>query len=89
MRIVIRLHFSGKKEAKSHNSAFESLTKATFLFQDRVPADGIVRAGRSTIDESSFTGEPLPVTKLPGVIILLLLTNSSPTRMSETIIIGQ
>ncbi|EEF30897.1 copper-transporting atpase paa1, putative [Ricinus communis] len=33
---------------------------------DRVPADGIVRAGRSTIDESSFTGEPLPVTKLPG-----------------------
>ncbi|KAL6329145.1 hypothetical protein AAG906_011598 [Vitis piasezkii] len=34
---------------------------------DRVPADGIVRAGRSTVDESSFTGEPLPVTKLPGV----------------------
>ncbi|KAI5593518.1 hypothetical protein BDE02_03G018700 [Populus trichocarpa] len=33
---------------------------------DRVPADGTVRAGRSTIDESSFTGEPLPVTKLPG-----------------------
>ncbi|KAG2703826.1 hypothetical protein I3760_06G155000 [Carya illinoinensis] len=33
---------------------------------DRVPADGIVRAGRSTIDESSFTGEPLPVIKLPG-----------------------
>ncbi|KAJ4716897.1 Copper-transporting ATPase [Melia azedarach] len=33
---------------------------------DRVPADGIVRAGRSVIDESSFTGEPLPVTKLPG-----------------------
>ncbi|XP_057976558.1 copper-transporting ATPase PAA1, chloroplastic isoform X2 [Malania oleifera] len=33
---------------------------------DRVPADGIVRAGRSTVNESSFTGEPLPVTKLPG-----------------------
>ncbi|CAN0906778.1 Copper-transporting ATPase PAA1, chloroplastic [Linum grandiflorum] len=33
---------------------------------DRVPADGIVRAGRSSIDESSFTGEPLPVTKVPG-----------------------
>ncbi|KAG6484143.1 hypothetical protein ZIOFF_060938 [Zingiber officinale] len=33
---------------------------------DRVPADGIVKAGRSTVDESSFTGEPLPVTKLPG-----------------------
>nr|GME02161.1 copper-transporting ATPase PAA1, chloroplastic [Ipomoea batatas]GME13754.1 copper-transporting ATPase PAA1, chloroplastic [Ipomoea batatas] len=35
---------------------------------DRIPADGIVRAGRSTVDESSFTGEPLPVTKLPGVV---------------------
>ncbi|KAK4438189.1 Copper-transporting ATPase PAA1, chloroplastic [Sesamum alatum] len=33
---------------------------------DRIPADGIVRAGRSSVDESSFTGEPLPVTKLPG-----------------------
>ncbi|XP_042492322.1 copper-transporting ATPase PAA1, chloroplastic [Macadamia integrifolia] len=33
---------------------------------DRIPADGIVRAGRSTVDESSFTGEPLPVTKLAG-----------------------
>ncbi|KAK9077139.1 hypothetical protein SSX86_005475 [Deinandra increscens subsp. villosa] len=33
---------------------------------DRVPVDGIVTAGRSTVDESSFTGEPLPVTKLPG-----------------------
>ncbi|KAK9690834.1 hypothetical protein RND81_09G157200 [Saponaria officinalis] len=33
---------------------------------DRVPADGIVRAGRSTVDESSFSGEPLPVTKLTG-----------------------
>ncbi|CAN1141776.1 Copper-transporting ATPase PAA1, chloroplastic [Linum perenne] len=33
---------------------------------DRVPADGIVIAGRSSIDESSFTGEPLPATKVPG-----------------------
>ncbi|KAL2343799.1 hypothetical protein Fmac_005084 [Flemingia macrophylla] len=33
---------------------------------DRIPADGVVKAGRSTIDESSFTGEPLPVTKIPG-----------------------
>ncbi|KAG5015010.1 hypothetical protein JHK85_021146 [Glycine max] len=33
---------------------------------DRIPADGVVRSGRSTVDESSFTGEPLPVTKVPG-----------------------
>ncbi|WVZ23536.1 hypothetical protein V8G54_002080 [Vigna mungo] len=35
---------------------------------DRIPADGVVRAGRSTVDESSFTGEPLPVTKVPGIV---------------------
>ncbi|MFS7919347.1 putative translocase [Helianthus anomalus] len=40
--------------------------KIVVLPGDRVPADGIVTAGRSTVDESSFTGEPLPVTKLPG-----------------------
>lgn len=34
-----------------------------------MPVDGVVTAGRSTVDESSFTGEPLPVTKLPGVIV--------------------
>nr|TKR84737.1 copper-transporting ATPase PAA1, chloroplastic-like [Populus alba] len=40
--------------------------KIVVLPGDRVPADGTVTAGRSTIDESSFTGEPLPLTKLPG-----------------------
>ncbi|CAK9322119.1 unnamed protein product [Citrullus colocynthis] len=33
---------------------------------DFIPADGVVKSGRSIVDESSFTGEPLPVTKLPG-----------------------
>lgn len=36
-----------------------------------MPADGTVRAGRSTVDESSFSGEPLPVTKLPGVRLFI------------------
>jgi len=33
---------------------------------DRVPADGTVTAGRSSVDEATFTGEPLPVAKAPG-----------------------
>jgi cation transport ATPase len=40
-----------------------------FVLKDRIPADGIVTVGRSTVDESSLTGEAMPVTKLPGVII--------------------
>jgi Cu+-exporting ATPase len=33
---------------------------------DRVPVDGVVVGGRSTVDESALSGEPLPVTKAPG-----------------------
>lgn len=37
---------------------------------ERVPVDGIVLAGITEIDESSFTGEPLPVRKQPGDRVL-------------------
>ena len=33
---------------------------------ERVPTDGVVVAGNSTVDESMATGEPLPVVKQPG-----------------------
>lgn len=33
---------------------------------ERVPADGVVLEGRSSVDESMLTGEPLPVDKAPG-----------------------
>ncbi len=37
---------------------------------ERVPVDGVVLAGVTEIDESSFTGEPLPVRKQPGDQVL-------------------
>jgi P-type Cu+ transporter len=33
---------------------------------ERVPVDGLVEEGRSSVDESMITGEPLPVTKAEG-----------------------
>jgi Cu+-exporting ATPase len=33
---------------------------------DKVPVDGTVAAGRSAVDESMLTGEPIPVAKAPG-----------------------
>ena len=33
---------------------------------ERIPADGVVSAGRSAIDESMLTGESMPVSKNPG-----------------------
>ncbi|KVI01812.1 Cation-transporting P-type ATPase [Cynara cardunculus var. scolymus] len=59
----------GKESSSTVDVPCDSLSvgdKIVVLPGDRVPADGIVRAGRSAVDESSFTGEPLPVTKLPG-----------------------
>ncbi|URE15937.1 E1-E2 ATPase [Musa troglodytarum] len=50
---------------------------------DRVPADGIVKAGRSSVDESSFTGEPLPVTKLPGAEVTAGSINLNGTLTIE------
>ncbi|HEV2293729.1 MAG TPA: heavy metal translocating P-type ATPase [Tepidisphaeraceae bacterium] len=37
---------------------------------DRVPIDGIVTGGRSSVDESMISGEPLPVTRGPGDTVL-------------------
>src|SRR4029078_4221878 len=33
---------------------------------EKVPVDGVVTKGRTTVDESMVTGEPIPVEKEPG-----------------------
>jgi len=33
---------------------------------EKVPTDGVVIEGRSSVDESMLTGEPIPIEKLPG-----------------------
>lgn len=37
---------------------------------ERIPVDGLVRAGRSEVDESMVTGEPLPALKEPGSAVI-------------------
>ena len=37
---------------------------------DAVPVDGLVRAGRSAVDESMVTGEPIPVEKTEGARVI-------------------
>lgn len=37
---------------------------------EKVPVDGEVIEGRSSVDESTLTGEPIPVEKLPGANVI-------------------
>ncbi|WP_277187779.1 cation-translocating P-type ATPase [Caballeronia sp. BR00000012568055] len=55
---------------------------------ERVPVDGIVREGRSHIDESLITGESLPVAKEPGVRVTGGSVNREGLIAVETTAIG-
>ncbi len=61
----------------------------------RVPADGIVREGRSAVDASALTGESLPVDKGPGDEVLAGSLNQfgaltvEATRVAEQTIAGR
>jgi Cu+-exporting ATPase len=50
---------------------------ATFVVRagDRVPVDGMVLSGRSTLDESMLTGESLPVSKQAGDTVFAATVN--------------
>jgi Cu+-exporting ATPase len=63
------------REARLLRDGREELIKAELLVPrdlilvrsgERIPADGVIESGHSSVDESSVTGEPLPNEKDPG-----------------------
>lgn len=46
---------------------------------ERLPVDGVVTEGRSSVDESSVTGEPMPVGKRPGDAVTGATVNATGT----------
>lgn len=55
---------------------------------ERIPADGVVQEGSSSVDESMLTGESLPVEKSPGSTVIGATVNRSGSFQFEVRALG-
>ncbi len=56
---------------------------------ERIPVDGRVVEGRSAVDESMITGEPIPVEKGPGDVVIGATINRTGTFVFEATRVGE
>ena len=56
---------------------------------DRIPLDGIVIEGESTVDQASITGESMPVAKQPGDGVLAGTINKNGSLEAEVTKLAQ
>jgi P-type Cu+ transporter len=56
---------------------------------EKVPVDGVVTEGTSTVDESMLTGESLPVDKTAGDIVIGATMNCTGTLVLRTSAVGE
>lgn len=55
---------------------------------EKVPVDGVVTSGTTTVDESMLTGESLPVDKAPGDAVIGATINTTGSVLIRTTAVG-
>ncbi len=56
---------------------------------EKIPLDGVIREGKSTIDESMITGEPVPVEKGEGDKVIGATVNQTGSFVMEAVAVGE
>jgi Cu+-exporting ATPase len=56
---------------------------------EKIPVDGVVRGGRTAVDESMLTGEPVPIAKTPGDLVVGATLNTTGSITVEATRVGR
>ncbi len=56
---------------------------------EKVPVDGVITSGTSSVDEAMLTGEPLPVTRTVGDVVIGATINGSGTFLMRATHVGR
>ncbi len=56
---------------------------------DKIPVDGVVTSGKSSVNESMISGEPIPVTKAPGDDLIGGTVNETGSLLMRAEKVGQ